>query len=259
MKIGIIGATGWLGSAMGARLLGQAIVAPHDLVLLNRSGARTEYHGHSDVTWAADVADLAGKSDVVILSVRPSDWPALALQAPDRLVLSFMAGVELSALSACGGRIVRAMPNAAIGIGACYSPWIAGPGVTDPDRDRVRTILSAAGTEDELATENQIDLMTAVPGAGAAYPALMAVAVSRWLTDRGVAPDIAWRATEGMICGGARLLEGRADHAPRILEGYRAYDGTTAAGILSAEAGGFIGCLHAALDSAVRRAQSIES
>ncbi|MFC0198844.1 pyrroline-5-carboxylate reductase family protein [Paracoccus rhizosphaerae] len=259
MKIGIIGATGWLGSATGAKLLAKGVVAPCDLVLLNRSGARADYHGHSDVTWAMDVADLAGQSDVIILSVRPANWPGLGLRAPDKLLISFMAAVGLSALSASGARIVRAMPNAAIEIGASYSPWVAGPGVTGRDRDWVRTILSAIGTGDELATEDQIDLMTAVPGAGAAYPAFMAVAVSRWLTDRGIAPNVAWRATEGMICGGARLLEGRADQAACVLNTYRAYDGTTAAGVAAAEAHGFADCLHAALDAAVSRAQSMTS
>ena len=37
MRIGIIGATGWLGSALGGRLLAQGIVAPENLIALNRT------------------------------------------------------------------------------------------------------------------------------------------------------------------------------------------------------------------------------
>ena len=112
MRIGIIGATGWLGSALGGRLLSGGIVAPDQLVVVNRSGPRADYHGHP-VRWARDAAELAALSDVVVVSVRPEDWPALQLRAEGKLVLSLMAGVGADRLRACGGRIVRAMPNAA--------------------------------------------------------------------------------------------------------------------------------------------------
>lgn len=69
MRIGIIGATGWLGSALGGRLLSSQVVDPQDLVLLNRSGARADYHGRRDIAWAADPQDLVARCDVV--SVRP--------------------------------------------------------------------------------------------------------------------------------------------------------------------------------------------
>lgn len=138
MKVGIIGATGWLGSALGGGLLARGMLQPRDLLLLNRSGPRGDYHGHGDVTWAASVGELVAGSDLVVVSVRPQDWPALDLQAPGRLVVSFMAGVGLARLGASAGRIVRAMPNAAAEIGRSYSPWIAGPGVTDADRAATR-------------------------------------------------------------------------------------------------------------------------
>ena len=259
MKVGIIGATGWLGSATGAKLLAQGIVSAPDLVLLNRSGTRTDYHGHTDVVWASDAVDLVARCDVVILAVRPADFPALRLDATGKLVISFMAGVGMDRLTACGGRVVRSMPNAAIEIGASYSPWLAGPRVTAEDRDRVRTILGALGTEDELTSEDQIDLMTAAPGAGAAYPALMLTTVQSWLVNRGLDADVAWRAAEGMVCAGARLLEGRGDTAPALVAAYRDYAGTTAAGLEAAEAAGFSASLEQAFDAALMRAREMSA
>ncbi|WP_347138411.1 pyrroline-5-carboxylate reductase dimerization domain-containing protein [Paracoccus sp. SSK6] len=256
MRLGIIGATGWLGSALGGRLLSLGIVSPGDLVLANRSGARGDYHGHR-VRWARDGAELAALSDVIVVSVRPEDWPALSLRAEGRLVLSFMAGVGADRLASCGGRIVRAMPNAAAGIGASYSPWWADGGVTDEDRRTVTAILSAIGTSDEIAEEAQIDLMTALPGSGAAYPALMAVAMARFMTDRGVPEAIAWRATEAAVCGGAAMLAGRIADAPALLAAYRDYRGTTAAGLDAAEAGGFSAAIRSALEAATKKAQAM--
>ncbi len=257
MRVGIIGATGWLGSALGHGLLTRGIVAPRDLVLLNRSGPRADYHGHSDVEWAADVASLVRACDVIVVSVRPDDWAGLALDATGRLVLSFMAGVGADQLSACGGRMVRAMPNAAAEIGASYSPWWAEPDVTQADRATVTALLSAIGTCDELIQESQIDLMTALPGSGAAYPAMMAVAMADYMRANGVADHIAWRAAEAAVCGGAQMLAGRIAEAPALIAAYRDYRGTTAAGIDAAIAAGLPQAVHAALTAATDKARSM--
>ena len=109
MRVGIIGGTGWLGGALGRGLIARGVVAAADLVILNRTGRR-DYSGHP-VVWAEDVPDLVAQSDVVVVSVRPVDWPGLALRAEGRLVVSFMAGVGMQALGVSGGRIVRAMPK----------------------------------------------------------------------------------------------------------------------------------------------------
>ena len=151
MKLGLIGATGWLGSALGKGLLEKGIVAPGDFTLLNRSGPPSDYHGYSDVFWAKDVPELVQRSEIIVLSVRPQDWRGLQLAAPGKLVLSFMAGVPCAELQRCGGRIVRAMPNAAAEIGRSWTPWWADDDVTETDRQQVVAILSAIGTADEIA------------------------------------------------------------------------------------------------------------
>ncbi|MCV2445770.1 pyrroline-5-carboxylate reductase family protein [Paracoccus sp. DMF] len=256
MRVGIIGATGWLGSALGQHLLSGRVVPAEALVLLNRSGPRADYHGHRP-HWAADVAELAALSDVIVVSVRPEDWHGLALQAPGKLVLSFMAGVGADLLAASGGRIVRAMPNAAAESGHSYSPFWAAPGVTPEDREAVRRILGAIGTTDELPAEAQIDLMTALPGSGAAYPALMAMAMADFMTGHGVPETVTWRAVEAAVCGGAAMLAGRPQRAVELVAAYRDYRGTTAAGIEAAEAAGFPQAVARALEVATEKARRL--
>lgn len=257
MKVGIIGATGWLGSALGGRLLSLGMLAPSQLVLLNRSGPLAEYHGYGEVMWAADANDLVMQSDVIVASVRPEDWPALGLNALGKLVLSFMAGVSLSALAFTGGRVVRAMPNAASEIGRSYSPWVAAEDVTDDDRAIVRRLLSAIGSEDELRDEHQLDLMAAVPGSGVAYPALMAIALAEFLEDNGIASEIAWRAAEAVVCDAPQILAGRIAEAPAMIDAYLGYEGITAAGIRTAYAEGVPNGIKAAVAAAVKRAEQM--
>lgn len=257
MKLGIIGATGWLGSALGRRVMETGLLQPEDLVLLNRSGPRPSYEGRTGVIWAADVAELAARSDVIVLSVRPQDWAALRLRAEGRLVLSFMAGIGMARLAACGGRVVRAMPNAAAEFGGSYSPWFAAADVTEPDRQRVAALLACIGTSDELQDEAHLDLMTAVPGSGAAYPALLAQAMLTFMRDRGVPEAIAQKAVAAAVCGGARLLEGRIAEAQTFLDLYIGYEGTTAAGLRAAQAAGFDQAIQQALQAATITARKL--
>ena len=254
MRLGIVGATGWLGSALGRRVLDTGLVPPSDLVLLNRSGPRPEYHGRTDVTWAPNLADLVARAEVVVLSVRPEDLPGLALSAPDRLVVSFLAGVPLAALAPTGGRVVRAMPNAAAERGRSYTPWLAGAKVTQADRALVRALLSTIGTEDEVRDESHIDLLTALSGSGAAYPALMAAAMLAHAEAAGLPEQIARHAVEAVVCDGADLLRGRIETAPELLHAYRAYRGTTEAGLDAAEASGFSRAIDEALRAATAKA-----
>ncbi|WP_136685056.1 pyrroline-5-carboxylate reductase family protein [Falsirhodobacter xinxiangensis] len=256
MRVGIAGGTGWLGFALGRRLLDDRIVAPSDLTILNRSGPRADYAGYR-VGWAADPKDLVQRSDIIILSIRPETWRTFDLDASGKLVLSFMAGIDCADLARCKGRIVRAVPNAAAEIGASYSPWYAGPGITDADKSAVTRILSSVGTSDELEDEKQVDVMTALPGSGAAYPALMAVAMFEYAKSQDVPPDIAWRAAEGAICGGAALLSGRISNAPALLAAYHDYRGTTAAGLCAAQESGFDASITNALSAATRKARDM--
>jgi hypothetical protein len=53
-RIGILGGTGWLGQALGLALLRGGIVAPGDLVILNRSGAAPGYADFPGVTLVRD-------------------------------------------------------------------------------------------------------------------------------------------------------------------------------------------------------------
>nr|WP_246849300.1 pyrroline-5-carboxylate reductase dimerization domain-containing protein [Rubellimicrobium arenae] len=252
--MGIVGATGWLGSALRRGVLDAGLVPETDLVLLNRSGPRPDYHGRAHVTWASDLADLVARTDVIVLAVRPQDYAALNLRAPGRLVVSFMAGVPLSALELTGARIVRAMPNGAAALGRSYTPWLAGADVTNADRTFVRVMLAAFGQEDEVASEAQIDLLTALSGSGAAYPALMAAALLGEARAAGLPEPVARRAVEAVVCDGADLLRGRIESAPEMVGTYRAYQGTTAAGLDAAERAGFSAALTSALRAAAAKA-----
>lgn len=258
MRLGIVGATGWLGQALGLGLLAKGLVTPGDLVLLNRSGKPGSYAAHAGVHWAADMADLQAQSEVIVLTVRPEDFPLAGFDPGARLVISFMAGWTLAALSAHAprARMVRAMPNGNAVSGTSFTPWLA-DGISDQDAAVVGRILSAMGQVQRIETEAQLDYLTALSGSGAAYPALMAKAMLEDAADRGLPADVARKAVEAVVCGSSGLLLGQMGRIDEVLGAYMSYRGITAAGLEAAESGGFGQSLREALEAATRKAAAM--
>jgi pyrroline-5-carboxylate reductase len=258
-KLGIIGATGWLGNALGDALLGNGLWKAEELVLLNRSGPSKKYEGFPDVIWAKDAAELCEQCDIIVLSVRPEDFPVQNFDAKNHLLISFMAAWTLDQLQTIApqARIIRTMPNGGATTRQSYSPWVTGQGVTEADRELVVHLLSAIGTEDRVETEDQLNYLTALSGSGAAYLALLAQAMFEHARQNGLSPHVASRAVEAVICGSAGILTGKMAAMDTILDAYMSYRGITAAGLTAAQKAGFKESIAAALDAAFIKARNM--
>lgn len=175
-SIGIIGGGGWLGRAIAEAIIDAQTVAAEHLTLSHRSGQPDFL---PNATWTRDNQELVDRSDVIIVSVRPQDWPAIDITASGKLAMSVMAGITLDQLAGRlkTDRVVRTLPNAAAEVRNSYTPWISSQGVTADDRNVVRRILEACGAADEVKTEADIDYLTGLTGSGPAFPALLAAAM----------------------------------------------------------------------------------
>src|ERR1700722_13886546 len=91
-RIGIIGGNGWLGHAIAEAAVAMGLIEPSHLTLSSRSGQR----GESEIPgayWTKDNIELANRSDAIILSVRPEQFPDVQIDARGKLVISVMAAV----------------------------------------------------------------------------------------------------------------------------------------------------------------------
>lgn len=258
MRLGIIGATGWLGSALGTRALSQAVWEGGNMVLLNRSAPRAAYDRWPGVAWAKDAADLCARSDVLVLSTRPEDFPQPGFDGAGKLLISFMTAWSLDRLAALcpAARLVRAMPNGAASEGRSFTPWVAGPGLWPGDAALVRRLLAVMGEEVEVRTEAELDYLSALSGSGAAYPALMAQAMLQDALSRGLSQAVAERAVASVLASGGALA-GNPAQADAMLETYLGYRGVTAAGLNAAVSAGFAQAITAALAAAEAKARKL--
>lgn len=256
LRIGIVGGAGWLGCALAKAILKEGVVKADSLALSYRRRKPTDL---PDVFCTAHSQELADKSDVVIVSVRPEDWPSLDVDVDGKLMISVMAGVKIGSLSDkhSTNRIVRTLPNAGAEVGLSYTPWVASPAVSQNDRAVVRSIFSACGIEDEVSNEAQIDYLTGLSGSGPAFPALLASAMIDHAKSQGLSEAVAKRAVIAVLKGTGRLFELR-DHCPNdLVQTFVDYRGTTAAALLAMRHAGFDAAVAAGLSAAFTKSVSM--
>src|SRR5215510_11976174 len=232
LGLGIIGGNGWLGHAMARAALAAGGWQPSRLMLSCRSERRgpTELPG---VRWTRDNQELVDGSQLVVISVRPEQFPAVRIDARGKLIVSVMAGVPVETLAKAtrAERIVRAMPNAAMTIGKSYTPWFASPAVLSGDKQQVQALFESCGTAEEVPREADIDYMTGLTGSGPAFPALLADAMIAHALARGLRPDLARRAVLGVVVGASQLLADDACDPAALIRTFIGYRGTTAAAL----------------------------
>ncbi len=257
--IGIIGGSGQLGGAIARAVLGSGHIAPRRVFISNRSGSADGFGDWSGINVTTRNQDLADNCDLILLSVPPAAAGDIAVAAPDRLVLSVMAGVTIARIGEITGarRIVRAMSNPAADIGLAYSPWCAGEDVTDQDRQWTQAFFETCGLADEVPDEDQIDRFTALTGPVPGFVAFYAACMARYATESGVDPAVADRAVRQLFrAAGSVMADSHASPAEHVQE-MLDYAGTTAAGLEAMKAAPLYRSIAEGLESAYRRARVI--
>lgn len=257
--IGIIGGTGWLGRSIGGSMLRAGFIASDALILSSRTALPDDRGDRPGGRLIADNQELVDRSDVIIVSVRPEQFAAVDVDARGKLVVSVMAGVTLQTLRERVGadRLVRSMPNAAAEIGLSYTPWHAAPEVPPEDRAFVQSLFETCGKADEVASEADIDYLTGLAGSGPAFPALLAQAMLSHAVGRGLPPDVARRAVEGVVIGASQWMATCGARPEDLVQTFLDYQGTTAAALRTMIAGGFETAVHAGLDAAEAKAAAM--
>tara|TARA_B100000678_G_scaffold227130_1_gene194944 strand:- start:144 stop:905 length:762 start_codon:yes stop_codon:yes gene_type:complete len=118
--------------------------------------------------------------DVIIVAIKPQmiddilpDYAPIL--SDGGYVVSMAAGASIARLSkvmAAGDKpapVIRIMPNLPAFVGKATNGLVAGPGVSDDQRQHAVAMMERTGTVVEVADEDQLDRVTAVAGSGPGY------------------------------------------------------------------------------------------
>ncbi|CAG7023305.1 pyrroline-5-carboxylate reductase [Mycobacterium avium subsp. paratuberculosis] len=278
-RIAIIGG-GSIGEALLSGLL-RAGRQVKDLVVVERVPERAKYLADTYSVLITSVADAVENASFVVVAVKPADVESVMSEiaraagqaesdTAEQVFVTVAAGVTIGYFESrlpAGTPVVRAMPNAAVLVGAGVTALAKGRFVTAPQLEGVSALFDSVGGVLSVP-ESQMDAVTALSGSGPAYFFLLVEA----LVDAGVAAglrrEVAADLTAQTMAGSAAMLLERMDADRRLGEaetpGLRvdatatqlratvtSPGGTTAAGLRELERGG----LRAAVDAAVQAAK----
>jgi len=253
-KMGGAMLTSWLAQGVAANKLAVIDPAPSsEIAALAAKGLRIN-------PARSDLGDVAA----LVLAVKPQMFadaaPQLrALVVPSTLVISIMAGTPIAKLSqACGGKVVRAMPNTPAAIGRGITVAVAEAGVEKSQRALADALLRATGSVEWIEDEALMDAVTAVSGSGPAYVFLLAEELARAGVAAGLSPDLATRLARETVAGSGGLLH-RSDLSSDTLRKSVTSPGGTTADALDVlmGPGGFQPLLTRAVAAAAKRSREL--
>jgi pyrroline-5-carboxylate reductase len=219
--------TGWI--AQGLDPARVAVIEPHpsdEIRALAAKGVRLN-----------PLSDSVGDIVALVVAVKPQMFQeaAAALRKwvqPSTLVVSIMAGTTIAALSAaCGGSVVRAMPNTPAAIGRGITVAVANNNVGAEQRAMAHALLAATGTVEWVDDEALMDAVTAVSGSGPAYVFLLAEELARAGVAAGLPADLAAKLARETVAGSGELLHRSELDAATLRQNVTSPGGTTAAAL----------------------------
>ena len=206
--------------------------------------------------------DVASSADVLLLAVKPQVMAQVCttlqtvLPSTGTLIISIAAGIPLKSMEQWLGErqaIVRCMPNTPALVLEGATGLFANANTTAAQRTLAEAILSAVGISRWLATENDINAVTALSGSGPAYYFLLMEAMEQAAVKLGLEPEMA-RALTIQTALGAAKLAASSDVAPdELRRRVTSPNGTTQAAIEQFEREDFRGLVERAITAAQKR------
>ncbi len=264
--IGFIG-SGNMAEALIKGTIGAGLYKPENIFI---SDIRTERLDFLTEQYGVQKVDsnsaLAGKVDILILSVKPQNMTEALQSVKDAirvnmLVISIAAGIKVAKIAAVLGdiAIVRVMPNTPALIGEGASALFANA-KAKPILEKAKAIFAAVGQAVVVDNEDLIDAVTAVSGSGPAYYFLLMEEMIKAAIKLGLSEDVAKDLVLQTAKGAALLAvdaDGRGESPAQLRQKVTSPGGTTEAALKVLAEGRFGQLIEAAVKKARDRSRQL--
>jgi pyrroline-5-carboxylate reductase len=226
-KMGGAMLAGWLARGLDPRKV--CVIEPHpsgEITALAAQGVRLNPSPQ-------DVGSVA----TLVVALKPQTFGEAGAElkpfaGPSTLVVSIMAGTTIASISkACGGSVVRAMPNTPAAIGRGITVAVAAANVSAAQRAVADSLLRATGSVEWVDDEKLMDAVTAVSGSGPAYVFLLAEELARAGVEAGLPPELATKLARETVAGSGELLHRSELASATLRQNVTSPGGTTAAAL----------------------------
>jgi pyrroline-5-carboxylate reductase len=264
-KLTILGG-GNMGRALIGGLLRRGTRPEHISVGESFAAARDALSADFGIQATTDNAAAVEAASVVVVAVKPQIAGTVLtplqplLQRTRPLVISIAAGIRIAALESwCGAGVpvVRAMPNRPALVGAGATGLFAPTSVPSAQRELAEKVMQAVGEVVWVATEDHLDVVTALSGSGPAYFFLLAELLTQGAIDLGLEPSAARRLATATLHGAGQLAHAGDGDLARMRAEVTSKGGTTEAAVKSLDSADLRGIVARALEAATRRSREL--
>lgn len=265
LELTVLGA-GNMGRALIGGLLRHGMRPEQIAVGEAHEAARAVLSREFGISATPDNAAAIRKASLVVLAVKPQDTGsvlgplAAELQQRRPVVLSVAAGVRIQTLQSwCGAGVpvIRAMPNRPAIVGAGVTGLFAPSEVDASRREMAAQIMRSVGEVVWVATEDALDVVTALSGSGPAYFFLLAQAMEGAGVRLGLPVDTARRLSIATLHGAGLIAQGSDGDLARLRAEVTSKGGTTEAALRTLQAAGFEELIARAVEAAARRGREL--
>jgi pyrroline-5-carboxylate reductase len=253
-----------MGEAIVKSILRKKLAGRDDIVISDVAKPRRDVlNNRYKVKVTGDNLAAVKGAEVIILAIKPQDFPAILGQLAGRLksqlIISIAAGINLDTICSKLNyfKVVRAMPNTPAQVGKGMTAWTSAKDLSNKDREIARSILAAMGEEQYFADEKYIDMATAISGSGPAYVFLFIEAMIDAGVHIGLPRNVATKLVVETIVGSAETMKKMAKHPAELKNMVTSPGGTTAEALLQLESGGLRSLMINAVAAAYNKAKSL--
>jgi pyrroline-5-carboxylate reductase len=217
-----------------------------------------------NVAVAASLDDLAERSDVIMVVVKPKDAQAVlrALRlvvAQGKTIVSSAAGITLDSMRAAlgpGPALFRIMPNLGVELGEGVVALSPEPGTSEDATGSLVRLFACMGMVEALP-EDMLDAVTALAGSSIGFLALALEGLEDGAVRVGM-PRVTARAfTRQTALATALLLQRHRGSAADLKDQVASPGGTTIAGLAVLEDQGVRGAFMRAIEEATERSRRL--
>ncbi len=239
----------------------QILISEPDAV--HRDSLASEFPG---TVITDDNNEVVRRAGCVVLAVKPQvlsivcKQVAASAQESRPLIISVAAGVrsgDIDTWLGGGLSIVRVMPNQPSLLGLGVSGLYANDRSSSEQRQSAIQIIATTGAVIELATETDIDTVTAVSGSGPAYFYLLIDMLVNAAQEMGLDRDSAHTLVIETARGAAEIAARSGESISALIDRVRSPGGTTAAALDYIDGTGFRDIFTAAVLAARDRATEL--
>lgn len=236
-NIGFIGG-GAMGEALLSGILSAKLVAASQITVSDIAKERLDYLAATyGVATSVDGRAVAGKSDVLILAVKPQiifkvlDSIATAI-AKTTTVISIAGGVTIGDLEdkLPGLPVVRVMPNTPAAVGAGMSAVALGKFAAAEDGELAAALFGSVGRV-VAVNEEYLDAITGISGCGPAFFYVLIDAMSDAGVLAGLTRQMSVTLAAQTMFGAAKMVLDSGEHPAKLRDMVTSPGGSTIAGV----------------------------